>query len=641
MFSKGIFGCPRGILLAVAVSLLLLVAGVPAGPFGAACLGADIDQAILNGDQDYYKKLLSQITANGSKNENVLLQKTLLKRLIYFSTKRPEDKIEVPSPSSIKEYLGLFRKYLAWSRARNELEAKIEDTQDKLLILKRQISALPKDDPALLTLQLQYAFYKKGLEFFKASLSATNNAMDETPKALVDALGRIKIDEAALPKRLEKIDSELDKLEARIQARKIEVEQLNLLEKQDAIARIQDTIQKLQAQRQDLLEDKIEALFAKFSAELARKDKSVFKTGTRIVKVAGQLEDGDVVAQDIAELIDTMETLVLGKARTFHGQTVQEIKLMLSRFYQTINAPIFSINGTPVSILKLVMALVVFVMGFFVGNFYKRNVSRLSLSSRTLTPATRTLLANLGYYAIVTFGFLTGLKVVGIDLSSFALVAGALSVGIGFGLQNIVSNLVSGIILMFERSVKIGDYIEFDERLRGRVVDLRMRSMTITTNANINVIVPNQDFIQNRVINWTMNDDIRRFDIPFGVAYGTDPDRVMDVVMNAVKKCGYPELYSSSRRRHSVIMVGMGDSSVDFHLRVWIKGPSIMKPRRTASKFLLLVYKALNEAGIEIPFPQRDLHLRSVEADIGLRIRKDGEERLGGGEGEGPAETSG
>ena len=211
----------------------------------------------------------------------------------------------------------------------------------------------------------------------------------------------------------------------------------------------------------------------------------------------------------------------------------------------------------------------------------------------------------------------------GINLSSIALVAGALSVGIGFGLQNIVSNFVSGLILMFERSIKIGDYIQLDEDLRGHVSDIRMRSTTITTNDNIDVIVPNQDLIQNRVINWTMNDRIRRFKIPFGVAYGTDADKVVEVILEAVETSGFTDIYKDSYRHTRVIMTGMNDSSVDFQLFVWIRGREILYPRRTTSRFLMLIYKTLNVHGIEIPFPQRDLHIRSVDGEIPLVLKKE------------------
>jgi len=584
---------------------------------------APIDEKLLTAEPSYYKKLIDNLHASGSNKENILLQKTLLKKLLYFSTQNSKDSIPVPIPSNKKQYLELFKKYMAWSENRSNIQNKIDEIAANLKILKNQIKSLPEKDPNLFTLQLQYAFYTKELQFYKTNLSALSKAMAQTPQVLVKALPNISIDIKNIPRELQKIDSSIEKLEATIQAKRIKAERLSLLEKNDTVKQLKEAIKNLQEQKRLLLLKRINVLFLKFSYELKNKKKEVFKTGSEIVKLAALIQQKTALSNDLALLLDNMETLVLGKARTFHGQTIQELKLLLAKIKKTITAPIFTINGAPVSLLKLVIALIVFILGFLAGNFYKKNIHSLNLSSKTLTPATRTLLANLGYYAIVTFSFLMALKVVGIDLSSFALVAGALSVGIGFGLQNIVSNLVSGIILMFERSVKIGDYIEFDEKLRGRVTNMRMRSMTITTNANIDVIVPNQDFIQHRVINWTMHDQIRRFDIPFGVAYGTDPNKVIEVVMTAVTHSGFNELYTSLRRKPAVIMVGMGESSIDFYLRIWIKGSDIMHPKRILSKYLILIYNALYENGIEIPFPQRDIHLRSVKSEIPVIIKEE------------------
>jgi len=176
---------------------------------------------------------------------------------------------------------------------------------------------------------------------------------------------------------------------------------------------------------------------------------------------------------------------------------------------------------------------------------------------------------------------------------------------------------------MVERSVKIGDYIQLDDNLRGHVVDIKMRSITVNTNSNIDVIVPNQDLIQNRVINWTMNDKIRRFEIPFGVAYGTDPQKVIDVVLKAVKESDFNDIYTTQERHTRVIMTGMGDSSVNFELFVWLVGREILYPKRTTSRFLILIYNALYENGIEIPFPQQDLHIKSIETTFPVSLKKE------------------
>jgi potassium efflux system protein len=147
-----------------------------------------------------------------------------------------------------------------------------------------------------------------------------------------------------------------------------------------------------------------------------------------------------------------------------------------------------------------------------------------------------------------------------------------------------------------------------------------MRSTVISTNTNVDVIVPNQNFIQNIVINWTMNDKVKRFDIPFGVAYGTKPEKVIAVISDAVEKSGFNDVYNTPRRHTRVVMTGMGNSSVDFELFVWILGEEVLYPKRTISRFLIVIYNALYESGIEIPFPQQDLHIRSVDNEAGFLL---------------------
>lgn len=143
-----------------------------------------------------------------------------------------------------------------------------------------------------------------------------------------------------------------------------------------------------------------------------------------------------------------------------------------------------------------------------------------------------------------------------------------------------------------------------------------MRSTTIKTNANIDVIIPNENFIQNNVINWTMEDDLKRFEISFGVKYGTPPQQVIDVILKAVKESGFKDIYNSRTRYTRILMTEMGNSSINFNLFVWIKGKEILYPKRTTSRFLILIYNALNEHNIEIPFPQVDLHVRSIDAAL-------------------------
>lgn len=285
---------------------------------------------------------------------------------------------------------------------------------------------------------------------------------------------------------------------------------------------------------------------------------------------------------------------------------------MMEWVWDKANVGMFKIGETSVSFVNLLIAIFIFMFGVFIGKNYKNVVSKKMQIGSSAKLGTQTLIANMGYYVIIIISLSISLNFLGINLSSIAFIAGALSVGIGFGLQTIVSNFISGLILMFERSIKIGDYIELSEELKGTVVDIRMRYTMITTNSNMDVLVPNQSFIQNNVINWTMNDQICRFDIPFGVAYGTNPSDVVEIVLNKINECGLDIIFTSKDKMTRVMMTGMGDSSVNFELNVWIQGQATLTPKGTTSKFLILIYEALYESNIAIPFPQMDIYVKEL-----------------------------
>lgn len=222
------------------------------------------------------------------------------------------------------------------------------------------------------------------------------------------------------------------------------------------------------------------------------------------------------------------------------------------------------------------------------------------------------MLANLGYYFLVAITFVFGLNSVGIDLSSLTILVGALSVGIGFGLQNIVSNFISGIILIFEKSIQVGNIIEIGTGLRGKVNQINMRSSVITTFDNIDIIIPNATLIQNNVINLTFSDDVRRLHVPFGIAYGSNIEDVIQIILDSLEKSDLIYIKTNLEKLPKVRMTLMGPSSIDFELLVWIsENPNENGiGSSTMSDFLIFIYKTLQENNVEMPFPQMDIHIK-------------------------------
>jgi small-conductance mechanosensitive channel len=209
-------------------------------------------------------------------------------------------------------------------------------------------------------------------------------------------------------------------------------------------------------------------------------------------------------------------------------------------------------------------------------------------------------------YGLITGGFLLAVAAAGVELGQFAIIAGALGVGIGFGLQNIVSNFISGLILMFERPIRVNDTIQVGNLL-GQVRHIGVRGSILRTAEGADVIVPNANLISGEVVNWTLSDALRRMEIQVGVAYGTDPARVLALLEQTA--LAHPEVLRVPAPQP--LFIRFGESSLDFSLRFWTD--LFDDWVRVQSEVAVRVHGALRDAGIQIPFPQRDLHLHPAD----------------------------
>jgi small-conductance mechanosensitive channel len=219
------------------------------------------------------------------------------------------------------------------------------------------------------------------------------------------------------------------------------------------------------------------------------------------------------------------------------------------------------------------------------------------------------------HYSILVLGFLIAVSVLGVDFTKFALIAGAVGIGIGFGLQNIINNFVSGLILLFERPVKVGDNIQIDTHM-GSLRQIGLRASVLRKLDGSDVIVPNSRLISEEVTNWTLSDNERRIEIKVGVAYGSDPALVKSLLQKAASTI--PDVLTDPPPR--AIFTGFGDNSLDFELRAWTDDTDAWVALR--SDIVTDIYARLNEAGVEFPFPQRDIHLRSIDKGAADEIKR-------------------
>jgi small-conductance mechanosensitive channel len=221
-----------------------------------------------------------------------------------------------------------------------------------------------------------------------------------------------------------------------------------------------------------------------------------------------------------------------------------------------------------------------------------------------LAPGMSYAVSSLLNYIVLALGFIAGLGVLGVDFSKVTIMAGAFGVGIGFGLQSIVNNFVSGLILLFERPIHVGDTVEVGN-LQGIVRRIGIRASVIHTGAGADIIVPNSQLVTDRVTNWTFSDRLRRVDLAVGVNYGADPKKVIELLERAAR--ANPDVLQDPPPR--ALLIGYGDSSINFELRVWPR--QFNQAAQVKSDLAAAVYEAVTAAGMSFPFPQREIRVLS------------------------------
>jgi len=267
--------------------------------------------------------------------------------------------------------------------------------------------------------------------------------------------------------------------------------------------------------------------------------------------------------------------------------------------------PLVNLGETHLTLIGLFTLLLLFALVFLLELLLRRYFILRLLHKTHLDPTLQFAVGRIIGYGVMALGFYIAFQMVGINLSSLAVLAGAVGVGLGFGLQNIISNFISGLIILAERPIAIGDRIEV-AGVAGQVEKISLRSTTVVTNDNIAIIVPNADFITHSVTNWSHGDARVRFHIPLGVAYGTDLEKVRRLLLEVA--VAHPKALPEPAP--NVVMTSFGESSIHLDLRVWTKEMTF-HPGRFRSDLLFEIERKLRENKIEMPFPQRDLHIRS------------------------------
>ena len=360
--------------------------------------------------------------------------------------------------------------------------------------------------------------------------------------------------------------------------------------------------------------------------------------------LAGIANDRLTLIQETSVLLQKLQTEIADSqfmGRILENQLLQYQGILLNTINRTksslsyawrnvkqlIRMPLFTVGETPITALSFAQFLLIVLVCWWIAFWLQRVFNRMGNKRGDDKLPAYYLAGRLTYYAIILFGFLYGLTAVGIDFTNFALVAGALAIGLGFGLQSIVNNFVSGLILLFERSIKVGDFIELYDQKNGKVLwgevkEINVRATIISDNDNVDIVIPNSEFINTKMLNWTLKEPQRRMRYPFRVAYGTDKELVREAVLEQAEALPHT-LKGIPGRNPAVWLVDFKDHYYEFELVVWLTARAVKRPNGIRAAYMWAIDTALRENNIEIPIPQREHRFRDGAVLPVERVHRD------------------
>jgi small-conductance mechanosensitive channel len=333
------------------------------------------------------------------------------------------------------------------------------------------------------------------------------------------------------------------------------------------------------------------------------------KTVQETIEVLNQLKlklnFDELLIRDINERMQKKE----GAAFSWFYAVLGFVEECCQPIYGWLYTPLLKIGGVPLTVVSLLRLILIIGLTYGLSLLLRRILNRANKSKMHMTDASVFIIDRMVHYLVLIIGFALALASIGLSLSSLAIILGALSVGIGFGLQNIVNNFFSSLIIMFSRTLKVGDVIEINDNSYGQVTAINVQNTVIHTNDGIDVVIPNSEIMSSRLVNWTLNDNFRRVHIPFSVAYGTDKELVTKAAIEAAEKVPCTVKNASYVKEPQVWMVGFGDCAINFELVVWVNVYGFGHRGSMKASYLWELDNALAKYKIVVPFPQREIKI--------------------------------
>jgi small-conductance mechanosensitive channel len=368
-----------------------------------------------------------------------------------------------------------------------------------------------------------------------------------------------------------------------------------------------------QAQRVVSMMKQAESVYqGEFKVSFARQaEKTTQNLDVLILGIADNVNDIRSLHQDVEMmlrlLLNRMDT-----AERFFSISLSFLKEKWEQARTVLYYPLVTLGVTSVTLISFIKVIFLILIGIRLLKLIRQKTAAILTVKTAMSPGAVNSITTLVYYAALVLGCLVILSTIGFNVSQLGVVFGALGVGIGFGLQTIFNNFVSGIILLTEQSIQVGDYVQLQTGVDGKVKKISIRATVVRTFEGEDVIVPNSEFVSSRVNTWSYSDNWRRLKVPFGVSYDTDPDEVVRLAEEAAREVSITREDADHPVR--ILFEGFGNNSLDFSIRPWCwmnKGYAGM-----LSEYYFVLFRKFKAAGIEIPFPQTDLHLKSISPEV-------------------------
>lgn len=541
---------------------------------------------------------------------------------------------EAKSPEKLRLALQLIQLRLTHETAKRELSSLKETIEKRKLLLaklqeeledvQQKLSATPQDHRKAETeIKNSALTFQKLEEGLKAKEAAAIGHFAFTPKSEEEKIRNRNLSTETTVDAISAASASLELLQSELT---LELTKLAL----DGLPKNQEALQKQLSKWNDLIE-KVKKEAAEWRDSLEKSidraeewlsvnsDKALVPVQEETLKLA---QTGSANLSKLESSIQKaifMKSLVektIGKKENGVSHFLFNFK---ERFYTSfialqdkLSTPLISYGETIITLGSLLKFFLILIGSFLIARIVDALLFKLAPEERQ-KKAVLWRVSRLFQYAIMTAAFFIALSALGFDLSNVVLLISALGVGLGFGLQTLFNNFVSGLIILFESQIKVGDYVELESGVIGEVKEINVRSTYIHTNDGIDIIVPNSEFTQDRVINWTLKEPYRRVQIPFSVAYDSDKELVKRVVTEAVaavpltlKQPWIPE--------PKVYLTDFGASSLNFKVNVWVDAVATRRTSHTHSAYLWAIHDALKKNQIEIPYPQFDLHIKKGDS---------------------------